>query len=53
MNQTVAKFIVPDWRDKVNSGVGCRTSTRLQTTEAGGWLGQPYAGINYIPSQLL
>ncbi len=35
--ETVAKFIVPDWGDKVNSGIGYWPA-RLHTVHAVDWL---------------
>jgi hypothetical protein len=43
----VAKFTVPDWGDKVNSGVGLSYQpARLHRLQAG--IQQPYAGVSYI-----
>ncbi len=41
----VAKFLVPDWGDKVKLWMSYRQSGYM------GWRGvrQPYAGVNYIP----
>jgi hypothetical protein len=44
----VAKFIVPDWGDKVNYGQGVVVPAH-QATWASGLVRQPYAGVNYIP----
>ncbi len=41
----VAKFIVPDWGDKVDSGIGL---SYRPATYAGRPVLQPYAGVNYI-----
>jgi hypothetical protein len=40
--KAVAEFIVPDWGDKVNSGIG------LSYRPAGGPVRQPYGGVDYI-----
>jgi hypothetical protein len=49
----VAKFIVPDWGAIVDSDFGA-VVTASQTTQSGGPVRQPYAGVNYIfPSQRL
>ncbi len=40
--RSVAKFIVPDWGDKVNSGIGLSYRTARPVR-------QPCAGVNYIP----
>jgi hypothetical protein len=43
-----AKFLVPDWEDKVNSGIGLSYRTRQATDRLhdGGPERQPYAGVN-------
>ncbi len=41
----VAKLLVPDWGDKVNSDIGL--SYRLHWLE--GRYNKPYAGVDYIP----
>jgi hypothetical protein len=43
----LAKFLVPDWEDKVNSGIGVVVPAR-QATEAGGPVRQPYAEVKNI-----
>jgi hypothetical protein len=43
----VAKFIVPDWGDKVDSGIGL--SYRPARLLAGGSVQQRYDGVNFIP----
>jgi hypothetical protein len=42
MPRPEAKFIVPHWRDKVDSGIGF-------SYRAGGPVGQLYAEVNNIP----
>ena len=43
----VAEFIVPDWGDKVNSGIGLSyRPARLHRQRP---VRQPYAGVDYIP----
>ncbi len=46
----VAKFIVPDWGDKVDSGIGLSYRPARQHLLAGRYdlVRQPYAGFNYI-----
>jgi hypothetical protein len=60
----IAKFIVPDWGDKVNftnvhtvqhefyvtfpSNL-CHLRPYSQSTKAGGPVRQPYGGVDYIP----
>jgi hypothetical protein len=49
--RTVAKFIVPDWGDKVDSGIGLSYTGppfRLQK-QAGRYRATLYAGVNNIP----
>ncbi len=43
---TVAKFLAPDWGDKVDSGKGIVVPAR-QVTQAA--VRRPYAGVNFIP----
>ncbi len=48
MHSPVAEFIVPDWGDKVNTGIGLSyRPTRLH--RLCGPVCQPYAGVDYIP----
>jgi hypothetical protein len=42
LSSSVAKFIVPDWRDIVDSGMGCHTDLPTNVR-------QPNAGVNFIP----
>ena len=46
--RSVAKFIVPDWGDKVNTSIGLSNRDR-QATWAVGPTRQPYGGVNFIP----
>ncbi len=45
----VAEFIIPDWGDRVNSSIGCRTVPSRQDTFTGGRVQQPYVGVDSIP----
>ncbi len=47
MGRTVDEFIVPDWGEKVNSGLGWQTGPPGNL--AGGPVRQPYAGVDFIP----
>ncbi len=42
------KFVVPDWGDIVDSGIGLSYRSKA-STQADGPVGQPYAGVNYMP----
>jgi hypothetical protein len=45
---SVAKFIVPEWGDKVKSGIGL-SNRACQATWPGGLVRQPYAVFDFIP----
>ncbi len=44
-----AKFIVPDWEDKVDYGIGLSYRLVRLHTKAGGPIPQPYAIVDLIP----
>jgi hypothetical protein len=44
----VAKFIVPDWGDKVDSGIGL-SYRPAKLHMVGRPVQQPYARVNYVP----
>jgi hypothetical protein len=45
----VAKFLVPEWGDTVDSGIGLLHRPARPHTQAGGPVRQPCAGIDFIP----
>ncbi len=45
----VAKFLVPERGDIVDSGIGLLPRPAGLHTQAGGPVRQPYAGVDYIP----
>ncbi len=45
---SVAEFMVPDWGDKVDYGIGFSYRTAMPM-QPGGPVRQPYAGVNFIP----
>ncbi len=45
---SVAEFMVPDWGDKVDYGIGFSYRTAMPM-QPGGLVRQPYAGVNFIP----
>jgi hypothetical protein len=45
----VAKFLVPEWGDIVDSDIGLLHRPARLYTQAGGPVRQPCAGIDYIP----
>jgi hypothetical protein len=44
-----AQFIVPDWGDKVDYGIGLLVVPTRQATQAGGQVREPYAIVDFIP----
>ncbi len=44
----IAKFLVPDWGDKIDSGIGLSYPTGPPATQDGRPVRQPYVEVNYV-----